>query len=123
MSEEKLKALKDRQLSEAVVQFQKAKAAMLAEDKLKGLARKKRLRELEEQEKQIKEDIRIEFERLQGMTNEAKDYAEAFGMTVNEALLLLTWREVKFIHFDIDNTLPNIIKEAKKAGNPKDEKK
>lgn len=119
MTEDKARALQNRQLQEAIQEFQKVKVKELAEGKLSELARKKRLHELEEQEKQVKENIRVEFNRLQSMVNEAKDYAEALGMTVNEALLLLTWREVKFIHWDMDNTLPNILKGAKIQGEQK----
>jgi hypothetical protein len=64
--------------------------------------RRKRLDELMEQEKQAKEELTKDCQELQLILKEARDYAKMLNCDTKEALLLLCYRELKRIHWHID---------------------
>lgn len=76
--------------------------AMLS--KLSDKERQKRLNELTQQEKQAKEETTKDCQELQSILKEARDYAKMLNCDTKEALLLLSYREMKMIHWHIDQT-------------------
>jgi len=67
--------------------------------------RRKRLDELMEQEKQAKEELTKDCQELQSILKEARDYAKMLNCDTKEALLLLCYRELKRIHWHIDQII------------------
>lgn len=66
--------------------------------------RRKRLEELAQQEKQAKEGLTEDCRELQLILKEARDYAKMLGVDAKEALLILSYREMKRMHWHIDQT-------------------
>jgi len=66
---------------------------------------KKRLAELGKQETRAKESLRQEYGDLKNSLVEAKDWARILKVKPNVALLLLNYRELKQIHWHIDQMM------------------
>lgn len=64
--------------------------------------REKRLIELEEQENQAKEELRQEYKELKSVLIEAKTWSSTLKVDMNTALLLLSYRELRQLHWHID---------------------
>ena len=73
---------------------------MLSE--LSDKERRKRLEELAQQEKQVKEELTKDCQELQAVLKEARDYAKMLDIDIGKALPLLCYRELKRIHWHID---------------------
>jgi len=81
--------------------FTALKADVMIEDL--GLEeREGRLIELGEQEAQAKKEINQQYEELKGILSDAKDWARILKVKPNVALLLLSYRELKQIHWHLD---------------------
>lgn len=66
--------------------------------------RRKRLHELTQEEKDAKEELAKDCQELQLILKEARDYAKLLNCDTKEALLSLSYREMKRIHWHIDQT-------------------
>jgi len=64
--------------------------------------RRERIHELTQQEKQVKEELTKDCQELQSILKEARDYAKMLDIDVGKALPLLCYRELKRIHWHID---------------------
>lgn len=73
---------------------------MLAE--LSEKERRERLHELTQQEKLTKEELTKDCQELQQILKEARDYVKMLSCDTKEALLILSYRELKRIHWHID---------------------
>ncbi len=80
--------------------FTALKAAVML-GKLSAKKKRKRIKELKQQEKQAKEGWKQEYESLQTILKEAKDYAELLDIDLKDALLVLACREIKKVHWDL----------------------
>jgi len=93
-------ALKN-QLKEIEATFTALKAdVMISETNLEK--REKRLVELGEQEIQAKKELNQEYEELKNLLSEARTWSGTLKVKPNVALLLLSYRELKQIHWHID---------------------
>lgn len=75
--------------------------------KLNDKDQQKHLHELTQQENQAKEELTKDCQELQLVLKEARDYTKMLNCDTKEALLLLSYREMKRIHWHIDQTKTN----------------
>lgn len=77
---------------------------MIAEPE--GPERQKRIDELVKQGKQAKASAKNNYQQLQAILKSTKFLAESLEISLTEALQLLSYRELKQIHFHIDQRIP-----------------
>lgn len=65
--------------------------------------REKRLTDIEKQESQAKKELNQQYEELKGILTDAKDWSRILKVKPTVALLLLSHRELKQIHWHIDS--------------------
>ena len=77
---------------------------MIAEPK--GPERQRRIAELTEQEKQAKESVESSYQELQVTLKRANSLAKSLKISLSEALQVLSYQELKQIHWHIDQRIP-----------------
>lgn len=92
------------QMKEIETVFTALKAdVMIAEPE--GPERKRRIDELVEQEKQTKAEAERNYQELQVVLKDAKLLAKSLNIQLSQALQLLYYRELKQIHWHIDQMI------------------
>lgn len=77
---------------------------MIAEPE--GPERQRRIEELVKQEKQAKAAAETNYRDLQAILKSAKSLAKSLKIPLSEALQVLSYQELKQIHWHIDQALP-----------------
>ncbi len=90
-------------LESQMKKIEKTFTSLKAEVQLGKLSPKKKrkgIKELRQQEKEEKEGLKQEYERMLYLLSQAKDYAEMLNIELTEALSLLAYREIDKLHWD-----------------------